>query len=144
MLDYLMDRAVTWLRFHDRAVRGLSVTIRYGDYESAVGREAFRRPVHQEAELKEAARDRFERLYQRRLPLRLIGIELSPVVAVDPQLSLFPDPEVERRRRLTACVDQVRQRFGFTSVLNGAALLLTDQMEHDRENLRMRTPCLSR
>ena len=64
MLDYLIDRAVTWLRFHDRAVRGLTVTIRYGDYESAVGREAFRRPVHKESELKEAARDRFERLYR--------------------------------------------------------------------------------
>jgi hypothetical protein len=83
-------------------------------------------------------------LYQRRLPLRLVGIELAPVVAADPQPALFIDPQAERRQRLTACVDAVRERYGFTSLLSGAALFLTAKMEHDRENLRMRTPCLSR
>ena len=144
MLDYLMDRAVTWLRFHDRAARGLAVSIRYGDYASDQGRETFRQPTDSNRDLKEAARDRFERLYQRRLPLRLVGIELTPVVPVERQPSLFADPETERARQLSACVDAVRQRFGFTSLLCGSSLLLTEKMEHDRENFRMRTPCLSR
>src|SRR5262249_54406653 len=33
MLDYLLERSLTWLRFHDLRARGLVLTIRYGDYE---------------------------------------------------------------------------------------------------------------
>ena len=91
-----------------------------------------------------AARDRFERLYQRRLPLRLLGVELSPVVPPDPQPALFVDPEIERDRRLAACKDAIRQRFGFTALLDGSALVLAQHLDRDRENFQLRTPCLTR
>jgi DNA polymerase-4 len=144
MLDYLLERACAWLRFRGLATRGLIVTIRYGDYESDEGRVAFRRPVASEQELKEAARDRFERLYQRRLPLRLLGVDLQPLVAPDPQAALFRDSEVERARRLADCKDAIRHRFGFTSLLSGNALQLANRLDWDRENFRLRTPCLTR
>lgn len=144
MLDYLLDRAVSWLRFSQRVTRGLTINLRYGDYESDVGREVFRRPTANEAELRGAARDRFERLYQRRLPLRLVGVELSPLVPPDPQPALFADAEVERQRRLSECKDAIRQRFGFTSVLAGSALVVAGRVDRDRENFRLRTPCLTR
>jgi DNA polymerase-4 len=144
MLDYLVDRAVSWMRFHGLAARGLALTIRYGDYESAVGREPFRRPTDQEEEIRAAARDRFHRLYQRRLPLRLAGVELTPLAAAERRASLFPDAEQERARRLAECKDAIRRRFGFTSLLSGSALVLAERLERDRENFRLRTPCLSR
>jgi len=144
MLDYLLERAVSWLRFQGLATRGMAVTIRYGDYESDVGRVTFPRPTAGDRELREAARDRFERLYQRRLPLRLVGVDLSPLVPPDPQPSLFPDAEAERDRRLAACKDAIRDRFGFTAVLSGAALTMAGRLDRDRENFRMRTPCLTR
>jgi DNA polymerase-4 len=144
MLDYLLERAVTWLRFHDLATRGLAVTIRYGDYGGAAGRASFRTPTASERDLKEAARDRFERLYQRRLPLRLLGVELAPLVAPERQPTLFPDPDDERAGRLAECKDAIRRRFGFTALLNGSALLLADRLDRDRENFRLRTPCLTR
>jgi DNA polymerase-4 len=144
MLDYLLERACAWLRFRDLATRGLLVTIRYGDYEGDEGRVAFRRPVADERELKEAARDRFARLYQRRLPLRLLGVDLQPLVTPDLQSALFVDPDVERGRRLDECKDAIRHRFGFTSLLSGNALQLTGRLDHDRENFRLRTPCLTR
>jgi DNA polymerase-4 len=144
MLDYLLDRAAAWLRYCDRVARGLTLTIRYGDYESEVGHEVFRRPTAGEAELHAAARDRFERLYQRRLPLRLVGVELAPLVPPDPQPALFADLDAERYRRLAQCKDAIRQRFGFTALLNGSALVLADRLDRDRENFRLRTPCLTR
>jgi DNA polymerase-4 len=81
MLTYLLDRACSWMHFHHLATRGLTVTIRYGDYETATGRESFRRPVESETRLREAAQDRLHRLYQRRLPLRFLGVELKPLGA---------------------------------------------------------------
>jgi DNA polymerase-4 len=144
MLDYLLERALSWLRFHDLATRGLALTIRYGDYESATGHESFRQPTDRDPDLQEAARDCFERLYQRRLPLRLVGVELTPLVPRDLQPVLFPDPAAERARRLAACKDAIRRRFGFTALLSGSALLLADKLDRDRENFTMRTPCLTR
>jgi DNA polymerase-4 len=144
MIDYLMDRASSWLRFHRLAAGGLTVTVRYGDYEYAAGHESFRPPIAKDRELREAARDRFERLYRRRLPLRLVGIELSPLAPADPRPTLFADPDEERRRRLAQCTDEVRRRFGFTSLLSGTALELAGRLDRDRENFRMRTPCLTR
>jgi DNA polymerase IV len=144
MLDYLLDRAVVWLRFQGLATRGLTLTIRYGDYESDVGHASFRVPTILDGELREAARDRFERLYQRRLPLRLLGVELAPLAPPDPQPSLFPDATAERDRRLAECKDAIRHRFGFTALLDGSALVLAERLDRDRENFRLRTPCLTR
>ena len=144
MLIYLLDRACSWMRFHHLATRGLTLTIRYGDFETAAGRESFRRPVQDETTLREAARDRLGRLYQRRLPLRFLGVELSPLVPPVHEPTLFPDEAALRRRRLDDVQDAIRERYGFTSLLNGVTLQLADQLERDRQNFRMRTPCLTR
>jgi DNA polymerase-4 len=145
MLDHLLERACSWLRFQGLAARGLGVTIRYGDYESAAGRVPLRRATDDEQQLKEAARDRLDRLYQRRLPLRLLGVDLAPLGPVDAQPALFPDPEAERRQRLSVCKDEIRKRFGFMALVSGEALLLSARgLEHDRDNFRLRTPCLTR
>jgi DNA polymerase-4 len=144
MLDYLLERACSWLRFRNLATRGMQVVLRYGDYEFEEGRVVFLQPTADERELKEAARDRFTRLYQRRLPLRLLGVDLQPLVPPDPQPALFLDADAERASRLNACKDAIRQRFGFTALLSGNALQLAQRLERDRENFRLRTPCLTR
>jgi DNA polymerase-4 len=144
MLDHLLDRAVSWLRFSGLVTRGLTLSIRYGDYESAHGRATFRRSTDDEAALKGAARDRLRRLYDRRLPLRLIGVELSPLRTPDRQPDLFPDERQLRDGRLAACKDAVRGQFGFMALVNGSALVLAKEVDHDRDNFRLRTPCLTR
>jgi nucleotidyltransferase/DNA polymerase involved in DNA repair len=144
MLAYLLERACSWMRFQSLATRGLAVTIRYGDYRGETGRESFRTPVADEGRLQEAARERFGRLYRRRLPLRFVGVALAPLAAPDAQPSLFPDPDEGRRKRLLEAKDAVRRRFGFTSLRSGASLLLDERLDHDRENFRLRTSCLTR
>jgi DNA polymerase-4 len=144
MLDHLLERAASWLRFRGVAAGGLTLTVQYGDYRMVEGRIACARPTNDEGWLKEAARERLGRLCARRLPLRLLGVALAPLQAAEGQAELFPDPQAERRRRLEACKDAVRQRYGFMALLPGSALVLAGQLEHDRENFRLRTPCLTR
>jgi DNA polymerase-4 len=144
MLDHLIERAASWLRLHGQAAKGLTVRLRYADHQWADGRAALPGPCDDEAALQRAARDRLRRLYTRRLPLRLLGVELSPLAAPDRQAELFPDAERQRRDRLRACKDEIRQRFGFMSLVGGTALELVGRLEHDRDNFRLRTPCLTR
>jgi DNA polymerase-4 len=144
MLDYLLERAASWLRRHDLAARGLTLTVQYGDYRTVEGRIGCPRPTDDEGWLKGAARDRLGALYVRRLPLRLLGVTLAPLERPAGQGELFPDEAAERRRRLEACKDAVRQRYGFMALLPGTALVLAQKIEHDRDHFRLRTPCLTR
>jgi hypothetical protein len=144
MLDHLLERATQWLRGRRLAARRLTIDCRYGDYRSADIKASFPQATDDERQIKTVARERFARLYTRRLPLRLLGVELSPLQAPDGQAELFPDPEVERTRRLTACKDTIRERFGFLALVSGSTLVLSERLEHDRDNYRLRTPCLTR
>jgi DNA polymerase-4 len=144
MLDHLTERAASWLRLHGQAARGLTVRIRYADHQWVDSRVSLPQPCDDESELAPLARQRLARVYTRRLPLRLVGVELSPLGPPDRQGELFRDEPRERARRLQTCKDDIRQRFGFLAVVKGSALELAGRLEHDRDNFRLRTPCLTR
>jgi DNA polymerase-4 len=144
MLDYLLERAASWMRYQGLAARLVKVFFSYNDNQWADGQERLPRPTQRDDLLREAARDRFLRLYTRRLPLRLLGVELDALAPVLTQPELFADPGEKRRRRLAECKDAIRRRYGFTSLLSGNELTLTNRLPHDRENLKLRTPCLTR
>ncbi|MGL4552893.1 MAG: DNA polymerase Y family protein [Gemmataceae bacterium] len=143
MLDHLVERAALWLRRRGLAARGVRVQVRYADLRGADSRLAVE-PTADDDGLKAAARSRLERLCGRRLPLRLVGVELSPLGPAGSQGTLFDADARERRRRLSACKDEIRERFGFLSVTSGSSLELLARLEHDRDNFRLRTPCLTR
>ena len=144
MLGYLLERASSWMRYHDLAAGGVTVMLRYGDYQSAVGHERLATATQRDDQLREAALERFAKLYTRRLPLRLLGVELTALRPVELQPGLFTDLDDQRHRRLDTCKDAIRNRFGFTALVSGDALALTQTMPHDRRNLHFRTPCLTR
>ena len=68
----------------------------------------------------------------------------APLTPVQRQPDLFADADTERQRRLAECKDAIRQRFGFMAVTAGSALVVAEQLDHDRDNFRLRTPCLTR
>lgn len=143
MLDYLLERAAWGLRRSHLATRGIRVMVRYADLRLAENRIAVE-STDDEAILKKVARSRFEKLCGRRIPLRLLGVELSPLGPINSQGTLFDAEQQERRRRLLSCKDEIRERFGFLSVTNGSSLELRARLEYDRDNFRLRTPCLTR
>jgi hypothetical protein len=70
---------------------------------------------------RELFREAFEEVRQRDRGVRLIGISatgLGPSAEAD----LFEPPERERLRHLSAAVDQVRERYGFSAVTPGSVL----------------------
>jgi DNA polymerase-4 len=62
----------------------------------------------------------FERLYNRRMLVRLIGIRYSTLVSGNHQLNLFDDGT--RYSELYTAMDKIRQRFGDRAVMRAIAL----------------------
>ncbi|MFM9948855.1 MAG: hypothetical protein ACKV1O_13025 [Saprospiraceae bacterium] len=52
----------------------------------------------------------FDRLYERRQAIRLVGVRFSELVQGSSQLNLFDDTEKESR--LLEAMDKIRDRFG--------------------------------
>lgn len=144
LLDYLVTRAALELRARGRLASGLRVHVRYGDYAAADGLAKLSPPANDDATLRAAAHDRLTRVLNRRLPLRYIGVEFTGLAPAAPQLQLFTEPAAERGRKLDACADAIRARFGFLAIRPGATLVLDGQFTHDQENYHLRTPCLTR
>lgn len=144
MIDHLVERAISWARFHQLAAHGVRVFIRYGDHQECDGNKLFRLPESREEVLRNTAREIFCSLYVRRLPLRLVGVEFGRLGKPPCQPSLFQDPAQMQEERLCAVRDAVRQRFGFMSIVRGSSLLLKEKLSQDRDNFQLRTPCLNR
>ena len=64
------------------------------------------------------ARSLFDKLFDRRQLIRLIGVRFSGLVHGSPQLNLFEDSTEEIR--LLESMDKIRRRFGSKAIIRGA------------------------
>ena len=122
VLEVMLDQAEqvgARLRRHGLTARGLSLKIRFGDFQTISRSTTFPRPTDATAELWEAARALFEQWpFQ---PVRLIGVTAERLAAGQGQMDLFADPEHERQRKVDAVADRINQRFGKRSIRRGGA-----------------------
>ena len=75
--------------------------------------------------------------------VRLIGVSVSDLVEDVPQMALFKVPE-ERYLHLSATLDRVRHRYGFTSLQTGRTFLLSGHFPSERRGYILKTASLSR
>ncbi|MEZ4926953.1 MAG: DNA polymerase IV [Saprospiraceae bacterium] len=94
----------------------VTVKIRYSDFNTFT-KQARIPYTAQDSVLIDHAMGLFERLYERRQALRLIGIRFSELVYGTSQLNLFDDTEKESR--LLEAMDRIRDRFGKKAVGRG-------------------------
>jgi DNA polymerase-4 len=62
----------------------------------------------------------FDRLYQRRMLIRLIGVRFSDLVSGNPQLNMFDDNT--EMINLYQAVDRIKRRYGVKAVRRGVAI----------------------
>jgi DNA polymerase-4 len=120
VLEVMLDQAEqvgARLRRHGLVARGLSLKIRFGDFQTIGRSTTFPRPTDATAELWDAARAVFEQWQFQ--PVRLIGVTAERLSGGPGQLDLFADPERERQRKLDAVSDRINQRFGKRSIHRG-------------------------
>ena len=115
-MAYLCDRLALPLRKGRLFAHIIEVKVRYSDFKTEVRRRLLIMPRQDMGEIFKIAQELFLQLYSgSRLSLRLVGVKVSDLVRNRP-LSLF-EPYSERQERLGAAVDQVREKYGFGSLL---------------------------
>jgi DNA polymerase IV len=101
------------------------------------------KPTNDERELLAAAKELFEKLFTRRVAVRLVGVNVTNLEADRQQHELF-DTDANRRWYLNRGLDSVRGRYGWNAVFYGNGLELREHYASKPTGLVLSTPCLSR
>ncbi len=107
------------LRRGNRVAACVSVKIRYSDFNT-YSLQAHIPYTSADHILIPKIQELFERLYNRRLLVRLIGVRYSKLVSGSYQMNLFEDSE--EMIKLYQAMDKIRDRFGERSVLRAAGI----------------------
>ncbi|MGA2588192.1 MAG: DNA polymerase IV [Candidatus Aminicenantales bacterium] len=130
-LAYLCDRLTLALRQGRYYAHVIEVKARYSDFKTEVRRRLMLTPRQEMTDVYKIAEEMFLPLFAgSRLALRLVGVKASDLTRVRP-LSLF-EPYSEKQERLGAAMDQVREKYGFGSVLTVREKMLDAVYPFDR------------
>lgn len=145
MLSYLCGRATKTLRDLGLLSRTVAVRVRYSDGPSEAVSRSLPEPTAIDREFQEMAKTLLRKAHTRRASLHLVGITLSGIsLDLSGQPGLFDAEEKTRWRRLDRCVDTVRDRFGYASIVAGGAIEFVGRLRHDSHGYILRTPSLTK
>ncbi len=109
----MVEKTAFELRKNNRLTGNITVKIRYSNYDTHTLRQRIAYTSFDHI-LISTALELFQRLYNRRMLIRLIGVRFSDLVSGHQQLDLFEDtPEMTG---LYQAMDHIRKRFGNTAI----------------------------
>jgi DNA polymerase-4 len=127
ILALLTARVAGQLRDEQILARTVTMKLRHDDFRTVTRRQTLETATDLDAELYLAARTLFRTAFadvrQRDRGVRLIGIAATNL-STTAEPDLFERPERGRLRQLTAAVDKVRGKFGFSAVTSATILEL--------------------
>lgn len=108
------------LRHKQLLARGVTVKIRYGDFQTITRSSTLDRPTDLTDELYHAALSLFNKWARASFqPVRLIGVSAGPLTHEDTQADLFVDPHREKQKQVEQTLDRIKDRFGKRAVHRG-------------------------
>ena len=145
MLSYLSERAAGTVRQLGLVAKTVLVKIRYSDFTGESKSRSLPRHTDLDDEIYELACGLCTDIYRRRVSLRGIGVILSNFrFARSEQPSLFDEGDRMKRSRLYRVLDEVRERYGYSSITAGRALDLLGSLEKGDHGFVLRTPSLTK
>lgn len=107
------------LRNADKLASTISIKIRYSDFNTY--NKQVKIPYSSaDHVIIPAALELFEKLYNRRLLVRLVGVKITNIVSGNYQINLFDD--TEEMLNLYHAMDRVRQKYGELSIMRAASM----------------------
>jgi DNA-directed DNA polymerase III PolC len=126
-LRSIADRLFAKVRGEAKTVRTVEVRIRYNDFEDCRRSESLDEPTDLETDSYPVLNRLLQKVWQRRVSLRLVSVKLSGVYGIIFQDSLaLMDAGVDpaQRRRLSPVLDKIKARYGSNSIMRGHDLFL--------------------
>ncbi len=108
------------LRHKHLLARGVTVKIRFGEFQTITRSTTLDRPTDLTDELYRPAIELFDKWARAAFqPVRLIGVQAGPLTHEPLQTELFTDPTREKKRQVEQTLDQIKDRFGKRAVHRG-------------------------
>ncbi|WP_333627502.1 DNA polymerase IV [Sphingobacterium siyangense] len=120
----MVEKLAFQLRSEQWLASTVTVKIRYSNFDTETKqcRIAYTSADHV---LSRTVMELFDRLYQRRMRLRLVGIQFSGLVRGSYQINIFED--TQEMMALYQAMDRMKQRYGFNSVARCAGAILKNK-----------------
>jgi DNA polymerase-4 len=128
-ISHLCEKASKRLRDAGLHARCITLTLRFSNFRTITRSRALAEPSDLDTIFLKVIREMFNRAWDGRAFLRLVGVELSSFYAAPGQLDLLNPDRREKLERLARATDQLRDRFGFSKIQLGGSL----SKEKDRD-----------
>lgn len=108
------------LRKHQLRARGLTVKIRFGDFQTITRSTTFDAPTDVTESIYESAKALFHAWAASNFrSVRLVGVSAYPLTDAKEQTELFPDPRKQKQKKLDSALDQITAKFGKRTIHRG-------------------------
>ena len=115
-LSYLSQLVGRRLRDHRLFARTVGLKLRYADFRTLTRDVTLAEPTHLDSVIFENALQLFEKTWNRKRKIRLLGVRTSNLEKGVFQRGLLEAPQKEKLERLAQTADKLRDRFGFDAV----------------------------
>jgi DNA polymerase IV len=121
-LAHLVQKATHRLRNHKMVAGTVTLKLRDLNFRTITRTSSLEEPTELDCDILQRLRVLLNRHWNGRVKIRLIGVALSGLGAGPGQQDLFEKGRRDRMAKLYQAADQVRDKFGFSSVLSARTL----------------------
>ena len=119
----LTDSVTARMRSDGAKAYCVAVSIRSNDFKTRSHQRKLMNPTDISREVYQTSRQLFAELWDGHTPLRLLGISLTDLTREESsQLSLFPEEDREKARRLDHAYDVINSKFGAAAIMRGSSM----------------------
>jgi DNA polymerase-4 len=143
-LRYLSERVGSKLREKNKKARCVTLKVRSADFSTTTRRRTLYQATDADQIIFKNGLELLKReLFIQKQAIRLIGIGVSHLVEAGRQLDML-DSTAAKLDGLNKAVDNIRQKYGFTSIQTGRTLRLRDIFPESEGGYTLHTSSLSR
>jgi len=141
-LQYLTERIAKKLRSDDLTCRTVSVKLRYSDFTNGHRSRSLPNSTNDSAALFRMVGALYKEIHFRRIRIRHVGVGVTNIEPRNWQMSFFNDRT--RQEMLNASIDEIREKFGFMSILPAETIELKRKYRMDSNGYILHNPALTR
>ncbi len=141
-LQYLTERIARKLREDNLTCQTVGVKLAYSDFSRIARSRSLLSPSNDAAELFKTVENIFEEMTLRRIRIRHVGVSVTQIQPRNYQAFLFG--ERSRNESLNSAIDDLRERFGFMTIMPADTLKLKSNYRHDAHGYILHNPALTR